>query len=168
MVVEFFTANQALKGPTRAQPQKPQTIAGKPEVIVFPDGTRMRFTAARDFAWATGKQEERRANCGATGYGDFFIRFDGMRSLGGASGRRASHSAVRGESALAFVRRWIWVSILAGRPSGAGTPSGRDCDRWPIPAHAPRSEKPEPVHLTMQGRLRSNAVISWALLDNGR
>lgn len=35
MVVEWFRSNQAFKGPTRAQPQKPQQIRCQPEAIVF-------------------------------------------------------------------------------------------------------------------------------------
>jgi hypothetical protein len=97
----------------------------RPEVIVFYEN----LCACHGYASAVlnglpGCSEEK-DELPENYYRAFRMRLDGMRSLGGISGRRTSHSAVNGESALAFLRRWIWVSIRRGRASGADAPSGR-------------------------------------------
>ena len=106
MVVEFFHSNQAFKWPTSLQPRKPQSTTLQPEVIVFLNG---KLLALRGHAISvlnrrlncSEEKGDLRENC----YRDLRMRFDGMRNLAGISGRRTSHSAVNGESALAFLRR---------------------------------------------------------------
>ena len=106
MVVEFFQSNQAFKWPTSVQPQKPQRTSPLPEVIVFLDGKPLAFHgyAAPVLSGLLDCSKEK-SELPENRYGALRIRFDGMRSLAGGSGRRASHSAVSGESALAFLRR---------------------------------------------------------------
>lgn len=97
---------------------------------------------------------------------DFFILSEGIRRSEERRFDSTSHSASSGGTALAFLRRWIWVSMRRFRPPGgeAWPPGGRsDSLMVSIFYRSRPTSAPAPV---MPCRL--TAIASDQAADDGR